>query len=40
MSPEEIKDLWKKMKKEGMRKGKENKDDIKNHGENVMKDYD
>ena len=40
MSPEEIKDLWKKMKKEGMRKGKEKKDEIKNHGENVMKDYD
>jgi len=35
LTPKEMKDIWKKMKKEGMKKAKESKEEIKSHGENI-----
>lgn len=37
LTPQEVKDIWKKMKKEGIKKGKDNREEIKSHGENFQK---
>ena len=37
LTPNEIKNIWKKMKKEGIKKGKDNKDEIKSHRDNFKK---